>query len=56
MEVCIVFNINILGTGSDGNCAIISDGYTGVMIDAGMKSGMEYMEDVKAVLITHGHL
>ena len=56
MDVCIMFRINILGTGSDGNCAIISDGETDIMIDAGLKIGLDYATKVAAVLITHDHI
>ena len=51
-----MFSINILGTGSGGNCAVISDGDTGIMIDAGMKSGIDFIGGISAVLITHSHL
>lgn len=53
-----------LGSGSKGNCHILSDGKTSVMIDAGLgykatKDKMEEAgvteEDVQGILLTHEH-
>ena len=52
------------GSGSSGNCAFVSDGETGILIDAGVDSdsvicqlglyGIK-MESVRGVLLTHDH-
>lgn len=52
-------NIKILGTGSKGNCYIISDGYKALMLDAGLtvdkiRKGAGY--NSYPVLITHEHI
>lgn len=57
--------VNILASGSDGNCIHIQSGNTGILIDAGKwKRDMEKRlnarhinpaTDIQAVLITHAH-
>lgn len=54
------FNIEILGSGSDGNCYIVSDGKTNIMLDCGIKfkdiqRKCNYSLDVKACLVSHQH-
>ena len=53
-----------LGSGSKGNCHILSDGKTSVMIDAGlttrgMKAGLDdagmQLSDLEGILLTHEH-
>jgi phosphoribosyl 1,2-cyclic phosphodiesterase len=56
--------ISVIASGSNGNCCLVEDKGTAVLVDAG-KSGREIakrmdflgknIEDVKAVLITHKH-
>lgn len=54
-------DINIIHTGSDGNCTYISDGSTEILIDCGIKLEKVNREigyrlsKIKAVLITHEH-
>lgn len=53
--------INIIHTGSDGNCSYISDGNTSILIDCGIKLEkvnrvIDYrLSKIKATLITHEH-
>ena len=52
-----MFNIIVKATGSEaGNCTIISDGWTTIMIDAGAKYEGVVHNGIKALLITHNHL
>lgn len=56
--------ISVIASGSNGNCCLVEDKGTSVLVDAG-KSGREIskrmdflgkcIEDVKAILITHKH-
>lgn len=54
-------NIKILATGSSGNCYVISDDVTKVMIECGIKyadimRGVEYnIDGINTVLISHHH-
>ena len=50
-----MFNIRVLATGSEaGNCTIISDGWTNVMIDAGIAfNALEHR--INALFVTHEH-
>jgi phosphoribosyl 1,2-cyclic phosphodiesterase len=50
-----VFTVRVYGTGSKGNCAVVSDGETTVMIDAGKLPVDVMITDINAVLITHEH-
>ena len=53
-----------LGSGSKGNCVILSDGKTGVMIDAGLSPRATFaglkeiglgVDDLDGILLTHEH-
>jgi phosphoribosyl 1,2-cyclic phosphodiesterase len=54
-----MFRITVFGTGSGGNSALVSDGKTNILIDAGVR--LEAIQDdvifsdIAAVLITHEH-
>lgn len=59
-----MLNIAILASGSSGNCALVSDGTTHILIDAGISArritnGVKSMgidlADLNAILITHEH-
>ncbi len=57
-------NFSVIASGSNGNCCLVEDKGTSVLVDAG-KSGREIakrmdilgksLEDVKAILVTHRH-
>lgn len=56
--------VHILASGSDGNCAIVRDGETSVMIDAGLSCkrivslmGVHGIDpsEIRGILITHEH-
>ena len=57
-------NVYSLGSGSKGNCVIISDGTSSVMVDAGLgvrntakkiqEAGFG-LNDIKGILLTHEH-
>ena len=59
-----MISVYSLGSGSKGNCVILSDGKTSVMIDAGLSSratvsklseiGLRF-EDLSGLLLTHEH-
>lgn len=55
-------DIQIVATGSKGNCYIVSDGYTKIMIDAGIRfkkiqEAINFeLSSISAVLLTHEHL
>lgn len=59
-----MLRVNILNTGSSGNCTILDNGKTKIIIDMGLKTkdfgplakakGYDY-KDIDAVLITHAH-
>lgn len=54
-------NIKVIGSGSKGNCYIISDGFSEIMLDCGlpykvMLKGMGFAPDkIDSCLITHSH-
>ncbi len=54
-----MFKITVFGTGSRGNSALVSDGETNILIDAGVKLYIVQQKiaicNIKAVLISHGH-
>ena len=56
-----MYSISILATGSSGNCCLISDGHTGVLVDSGInvqaihEQHVSIWTDVQAVLLTHEH-
>ncbi|MCB1052567.1 MAG: MBL fold metallo-hydrolase [Acidobacteria bacterium] len=62
--VAVDFQLTVLGSGSSGNCSLVSHGDTHILIDAGF-SGKEIMarmvasgiepEQLTAVLVTHEH-
>jgi phosphoribosyl 1,2-cyclic phosphodiesterase len=52
-------NIALFASGSSGNCALVSDGETHILIDAGIsarriRAGLT-AQDVARVLVTHEH-
>ncbi|GIO40175.1 MBL fold hydrolase [Paenibacillus antibioticophila] len=57
--------VEILATGSDGNCIFLQSGSTGILIDAGkwkrdlekrlLSRGINAATDIQAVFITHSH-
>lgn len=57
--------VEILATGSDGNCIFLQSGSTGILIDAGkwkrdlekrlLARGINAATDIQAVFITHAH-
>ncbi|MEK5477542.1 MBL fold metallo-hydrolase [Paenibacillus sp. FSL R5-0407] len=57
--------VEILATGSDGNCIFLQSGSTGILIDAGkwkrdlekklLARGINAATDIQAVFITHSH-
>lgn len=53
--------IKVLASGSTGNCYLINDGYTSILLECGIpikdiKNGLNYkLSDVSACLITHEH-
>ena len=51
-----MLKINVLGAGSDGNSALVSDGYTAIALDVGLNPMGEIEEQIKAILLTHEHL
>ncbi len=51
-----MYSIKIYGTGSKGNCAVISDGETQIMIDAGLLPTDILITNISAILISHEHL
>ena len=60
----MAMNVYSLGSGSKGNCIIISDGQSSIMIDAGlgikatcknMKDAGFFINDIKGILLTHEH-
>lgn len=50
-----VYRLTIFGTGSRGNSALVSDGETNILIDAGLWPKGTMISSLDAVLITHGH-
>lgn len=54
--------IQLIASGSSGNCYRVSDGYSSLLLDAGIsikriKQGLNYkLHEVAGVLITHEHL
>jgi metal-dependent hydrolase (beta-lactamase superfamily II) len=54
-------DIDVIGSGSSGNAYIISDGYTKVLLECGIKfnklqRGCGYkLHEIQACLISHGH-
>lgn len=54
-----MFRITVFGTGSGGNSALVSDGETIILIDAGVRLELiqddVIFSDIGAVFITHGH-
>lgn len=60
----MAINVYSLGSGSKGNCIIVSDGQSSIMIDAGLGIKSTYknmrevgfsINDVKGILLTHEH-
>ena len=51
-----MFKLCIFGTGSRGNSALVSDGETSILIDAGLMPTGIMITDIKAVLISHSHI
>lgn len=59
-----MMEISVIASGSNGNCCLIEDKTTAILVDAG-KSGIEIesrmeklgkgLEDVNAVILTHAH-
>ncbi len=58
------FSLTVLGSGSSGNCSLVSSGETHILIDAGfsakeigkrMTSAGYRLEQLSAVLVTHEH-
>lgn len=54
--------INIIASGSKGNCYIVDDGKTKIMLDCGIpytdilrKTGFNLAEEIEGVLVTHEH-
>lgn len=51
-----MWRINVLASGSTGNCAVVSDGTTSVLIDTGIPAAkISMLKDVAAILLTHEH-
>lgn len=54
-----MFKITVFGTGSRGNSALVSDGETKILIDAGIRPEIvqraTMISDIAAVMLTHEH-
>ena len=54
-----MFRIEIFGTGSSGNCALVSDGKTNILVDCGVRlenvKESVMIADIAAVLLSHSH-
>ena len=54
--------IKVIGTGSSGNCYLVSDGSSKILIECGLpmkkiKEGVEFnLSNVAGCLISHSHL
>lgn len=50
-----MFSIKVIATGSEGNCCIISDGWTSIIIDVGVHVVNAASMGIEGVLLSHEH-
>jgi len=56
-----MIDFEILKSGSKGNCYILSDSYTKIMLECGLpvakikKKGGYRLHEIQACLVSHGH-